>query len=89
MERLGALANDPDVSVPKCCRHGCPFGIVHPFHQSGVFPALDKATAAVEDSMMHGRALIEHPVPLDQHRNDKRRSSRNACKMTRSLLDLR
>ena len=53
MERLAALVND------KWCRHG---RIVHPTHPSGVF-------LSVEEFMMCGRALIEHPVPLGQHRN--------------------
>ena len=69
MEWLVTLVNDPDVWVPKWCRHGWPLGIVHPIHPLGVFPAVDKATAAAEESRMYGRALIEHPVPLDQHRN--------------------
>ena len=62
VERLVVLANDSDDWLPKWNRHGRPVGIVYPVHPSGVFPAVDKATAAVEDSMMYVRALIEHPV---------------------------
>ena len=69
MEWLVTLAKDPDVWVPKWCRHGWPLGFVRPLHPLGVFPAVDKATAAVEESMIFGRALIEHVVPLNQHRN--------------------
>ena len=47
--RLGTLAYDPDVEVPKWSRHGWPLGIVHSFHPSGVVPAVDKASAAVEE----------------------------------------
>ena len=34
-----------------------------------LLPADCKAAAAVEKSMMYGRASIKHHVPLDQHRH--------------------
>ena len=55
MDMLDALANDPHVWIPKWCRRGWNLGIVH-------LPAVDKATAAVEESTMYGRVLVEHPV---------------------------
>ena len=43
------VANDPIVWVANCRRHGWLLGMVRPVRPSGVFPAVDKATAKVDE----------------------------------------
>ena len=68
---LSLVVTDSLISLVRCCcgsswkGWACrrwPLGVVHPKPPSSGFPAVDKATAAFEESMMFDRAAIEHLV---------------------------